>query len=95
MEADRRIEVRLIMAVNREQVEKTLRDLNQRLDRLDAGAPLGSIPLPGSAARAKFRGTGRSRLTRLAGELEDRHGPGRAAPGAPESLIDRAARKLG
>jgi flagellar motor protein MotB len=36
MEADRRIEVRLIMAVNREQVEKTLRDLNQRLDGLDA-----------------------------------------------------------
>ena len=35
MEADRRIEVRLIMAVNREQVEKTLRDLNQRLDGLD------------------------------------------------------------
>lgn len=38
MEIDRRIEVRLIMAVNREQVEKTLRELNQRLDRLDAGA---------------------------------------------------------
>lgn len=36
----------------------------------------------------------RSRLTRLAGELEERHGPGRAAPGAPDSLIDRAARKL-
>jgi flagellar motor protein MotB len=39
MEADRRIEVRLIMAVNREQVEKTLRELNQRLDKLDAGDP--------------------------------------------------------
>jgi flagellar motor protein MotB len=38
MEADRRIEVRLIMAVNREEVEKTLRDLNRRLDGLDAGA---------------------------------------------------------
>ncbi len=38
MEADRRIEVRLIMAVNREAVEKTLRDLNLRLDGLDAGA---------------------------------------------------------
>jgi flagellar motor protein MotB len=37
METDRRIEVRLIMAVNRDQVEKALRDLNQRLDRLDAG----------------------------------------------------------
>ncbi|HUO54106.1 MAG TPA: hypothetical protein VMU18_05175 [Rhodoblastus sp.] len=36
MEADRRIEVRLIMAVNREQVEKTLRELNQRLETLDA-----------------------------------------------------------
>jgi hypothetical protein len=36
----------------------------------------------------------RSRLTRLAGELEERHGPGRATPGAPDSLIDRAARKL-
>jgi chemotaxis protein MotB len=38
METDRRIEVRLIMAVNRDQVERTLRDLNQRLDRLDGGA---------------------------------------------------------
>jgi hypothetical protein len=37
METDRRIEVRLIMAVNRDQVERALRDLNQRLDRLDAG----------------------------------------------------------
>jgi flagellar motor protein MotB len=36
METDRRIEVRLIMAVNRDQVERALRDLNQRLDRLDA-----------------------------------------------------------
>jgi flagellar motor protein MotB len=38
METDRRIEVRLIMAVNRDEVEKTLRDLNQRLDGLNAGA---------------------------------------------------------
>ncbi|WP_374544856.1 flagellar motor protein MotB [Rhodoblastus sp.] len=38
METDRRIEVRLIMAVNRDQVEKALRELNQRLERLDAGA---------------------------------------------------------
>jgi chemotaxis protein MotB len=38
MESDRRIEIRLIMAVNREEVEKTLRDLNHRLDGLDAGA---------------------------------------------------------
>jgi flagellar motor protein MotB len=38
MESDRRIEVRLIMAVNRDEVEKTLRDLNRRLDGLDAGA---------------------------------------------------------
>ena len=37
MESDRRIEIRLIMAVNREQVEKTLRELNHRLDGLDAG----------------------------------------------------------
>jgi hypothetical protein len=36
----------------------------------------------------------RSRLGRLAQELEERYGPGRAAPGAPESLIERAARKL-
>jgi flagellar motor protein MotB len=38
MESDRRIEIRLIMAVNREEVEKTLRELNHRLDGLDAGA---------------------------------------------------------
>jgi flagellar motor protein MotB len=38
MESDRRIEIRLIMAVNREEVEKTLRDLNHRLDELDDGA---------------------------------------------------------
>jgi flagellar motor protein MotB len=38
MERDRRIEVRLIMAVNRDEVEKTLRELNKRLDSLDAGA---------------------------------------------------------
>jgi flagellar motor protein MotB len=37
MESDRRIEIRLIMAVNREEVEKTLRELNHRLDGLDAG----------------------------------------------------------
>ncbi|HUO54105.1 MAG TPA: EH signature domain-containing protein [Rhodoblastus sp.] len=36
----------------------------------------------------------RSRLSRLAKELEERHGPGRALPGAPERVIDRAARKL-
>ncbi|MCI4678721.1 hypothetical protein K9U39_07540 [Rhodoblastus acidophilus] len=38
MERDRRIEVRLIMAVNRDEVEKTLRELNKRLDSLDAVA---------------------------------------------------------
>jgi flagellar motor protein MotB len=37
MESDRRIEIRVIMAVNRDEVEKTLRDLNHRLDGLDAG----------------------------------------------------------
>ncbi len=37
MESDRRIEIRLIMAVNRDEVAKTLRDLNLRLDGLDAG----------------------------------------------------------
>lgn len=36
----------------------------------------------------------RSRLTRLASDLEDRHGPGAARPGVPEAVIDRAARKL-
>lgn len=36
----------------------------------------------------------RSRLTRLASDLEDRHGPGAARPGAPQAVIDRAARKL-
>ncbi len=36
MEKDRRIAVRLIMAVNREQLAKTLRELNQRLNALDA-----------------------------------------------------------
>jgi flagellar motor protein MotB len=38
MEFDRRIEIRLIMAVNRDEVEKTLHDLNHRLDGLDADA---------------------------------------------------------
>jgi flagellar motor protein MotB len=38
METDRRIEIRLIMAVNREEVAKTLRELNHRLDGLDDGA---------------------------------------------------------
>jgi hypothetical protein len=37
----------------------------------------------------------RSRLTRLASDLEHRHGPGRAAPGGAEAVIERAARKLG
>jgi N-acetylmuramic acid 6-phosphate (MurNAc-6-P) etherase len=35
MESDRRIEVRLIMAINRDQVEQALRELNQRLERLE------------------------------------------------------------
>lgn len=35
MEADRRIEVRLIMAVDRDAVAEILRDLNRRLDALD------------------------------------------------------------
>lgn len=35
MEADRRIEVRLVMAVNREAVEKTLDELNRKLGGLD------------------------------------------------------------
>jgi hypothetical protein len=47
--------------------------------------------MPASALLVQPR---RSRLGRLAQELEDRYGPGRAAPGAPESLIERAARKL-
>lgn len=37
MESDRRIEIRVIMAVNRDEVAKTLHDLNHRLDGLDAG----------------------------------------------------------
>jgi hypothetical protein len=53
-----------------------------------ARAPNG-FSAPPLLARAR-----RSRLARLASELEDRHGPGRAAPGAPEGLIARAARKL-
>jgi hypothetical protein len=52
------------------------------------------MPGPARITPALLSSGRRSRLTRLAGELEDRHGPGRAAPGAPESLIDRAARKL-
>ena len=39
MEADRRIEIRLVMAVNREAVEKTLRELNRKLEGLDAPKP--------------------------------------------------------
>ncbi|WP_374544857.1 EH signature domain-containing protein [Rhodoblastus sp.] len=51
--------------------------------------PARNEPRPSLLAKA-----GRSRLRRLANELEERHGPGRAAPGAPDSLIARAARKL-
>ena len=39
MEADRRIEIRLVMAVNRDAVEKTLRALNRKLEGLDAPTP--------------------------------------------------------
>jgi hypothetical protein len=35
-EIDRRIEVRLVMAVDKEEVQTTLKDLRERLEKLDA-----------------------------------------------------------
>jgi len=35
-ETDRRIEVRLLMAVDKEEVQATLKDLRNRLEKLDA-----------------------------------------------------------
>jgi|GEM_PF-6006328 len=51
--------------------------------------------MPGPVEPISLLGVRASRLKNLARDFETRHGPARAGAGQPESIIDRAARKLG